>query len=89
MATPMAKGDRVQDRRRWATRRGTIASDPAFVAGAGRACYVDWDEGGQQLCITHDLKRIVAKPPACNHQYEEQPGEPPVDVCIHCGDRQC
>lgn len=24
----------------------------------------------------------------CQHQYEEQPGEPPRDVCIKCGDVQ-
>jgi len=23
---------------------------------------------------------------ACDHQYEEQPGEPPIDVCTRCGD---
>jgi hypothetical protein len=22
----------------------------------------------------------------CNHQFEELPGEPPVDICIHCGE---
>ena len=21
----------------------------------------------------------------CNHQWEEMPGEPPEDVCVHCG----
>ena len=21
----------------------------------------------------------------CNHMFVEQPGEPPVDVCMHCG----
>lgn len=23
--------------------------------------------------------------PACEHQWEEQPGEPPMDVCSSCG----
>jgi len=27
-------------------------------------------------------------PKACDHQWEEQPGEPPVDVCTSCGERR-
>jgi hypothetical protein len=35
--------------------------------------------------LSESIHLVHGAPPACAHQWEEQPGEPPCDVCFHCG----
>ena len=33
----------------------------------------------------NELARLLRTQAQCQHRWEEQPGEPPRDVCIKCG----
>lgn len=38
------------------------------------------------LPITHGICDECAVKLICEHEWAEQPGEPPVDVCVRCGE---
>lgn len=37
------------------------------------------------LSLHEDPCKMFVAQINCKHKFEEQPGEPPVDVCVHCG----
>jgi hypothetical protein len=53
-------------------------------------------EGQLVLAFLKDLERALARCPeepevlegelVCEHEWQEQPGEPPVDTCSRCGE---
>ena len=41
-----------------------------------------------RMCEEFQKQRIASIQAQCDHTFEEQPGEPPVDVCSQCGLRR-
>lgn len=41
-----------------------------------------------RMCEEFQLKQLAFEQARCAHTFEEQPGEPPIDVCTSCGARR-
>jgi hypothetical protein len=39
----------------------------------------------QFMRLTAQGVKVLPPDLSCDHQWEEQPGEPPMDVCVKCG----
>lgn len=54
-----------------------------YIEGCGR--WQPLDESAKEILDTIWKKTQLI---GCEHEWHEQPGEPPVDVCMHCGSQR-